>query len=58
VLPLLYPYGLSSLSSDFGPALEQFGTDAGLSWATVTRLGAQWQDQPCAFNDRSLPARF
>ena len=37
VLPLLYLHGLSS--KDFGPALEGFfGTDAGLSAATITRL--------------------
>ena len=53
VLPLLYLHGLSS--SDFGPALEQFlGSDQGLSAATITRLTAQWQDEACAFNARSL----
>jgi putative transposase len=37
VVPLLYVHGLSS--GDFVPALEEFfGTEAGLSAATVTRL--------------------
>jgi putative transposase len=53
VLPLLYLHGLSS--KDFGPALEGFfGTDAGLSAATVTRLTVQWQDEARAFNARDL----
>ena len=53
VLPLLYLHGLSS--GDFVPALEQFfGSAAGLSAATVTRLTAQWQDDAAAFAKRSL----
>jgi transposase-like protein len=53
VLPLLYLPGLSS--GDFGPALEGFfGTDAGLSAATITRLTVQWQDEARAFNQRDL----
>src|SRR5579859_6145910 len=53
VLPLLYLHGLSS--KDFGPALEGFfGTDAGLSAATITRLTVQWQDEARAFSERDL----
>ncbi len=53
VLPLLYLHGLSS--GDFTPALEGFfGSAAGLSAATVTRLTAQWQDEARVFNARSL----
>src|SRR5438876_4894280 len=53
VLPLLYLHGLSS--KDFGPALEGFfGTDAGLSAATITRLTTQWQDEARAFAARDL----
>jgi putative transposase len=53
VLPLLYLHGLSS--KDFLPALEGFfGTDAGLSAATVTRLTAQWQDEARVFGQRDL----
>jgi putative transposase len=53
VLPLLYLHGLSS--GDFTPALEGFfGSAAGLSPATVTRLTAQWQDEARVFNARSL----
>ena len=53
VLPLLYLHGLSS--KDFGPALEGFfGTDAGLSAATITRLTLQWQDEARAFEARDL----
>lgn len=41
VLPLLYLHGLSS---DFGPALEQFlGSSHGLSATTITRMTADWQ---------------
>ena len=44
VLPLLYLHGLSS--GDFVPALEEFfGTEAGLSASTVTRLTEQWQTE-------------
>ena len=53
VLPLLYLHGLSS--GDFTPALEGlFGSAAGLSAATVTRLTGQWQDEARAFAARSL----
>ena len=53
VLPLLYLHGLSS--KDFIPALEGFfGSDAGLSAATITRLTVQWQDDARAFADRDL----
>lgn len=53
MLPLLYLHGLSS--GDFTPALEGFfGSAAGLSPATVTRLAAQWQDEARVFGSRSL----
>ena len=53
VLPLLYLHGLSS--KDFVPALEGFfGSEAGLSAATVTRLTVQWQDDTRRFADRDL----
>jgi transposase-like protein len=53
VLPLLYLHGMSS--GDFVPALEQFfGSAAGLSASTITRLTRQWQDEAAAFNKRSL----
>ena len=50
---MLYLHGLSS--GDFIPALEGFfGSAAGLSAATVTRLTQQWQDEARVFNARSL----
>ena len=53
VLPLLYLHGLSS--NDFAPALTQFfGSSAGLSAATITRLTTQWQHEARSFNERSL----
>jgi putative transposase len=53
VLPLLYLHGLST--SDFAPALEHFlGSSHGLSAATITRLGSQWQDDAQAVGVRSL----
>jgi putative transposase len=56
VLPLLYLHGLSS--GDFVPALEEFfGTEAGLSAATVTRLTEQWQQEREHFMRRDLSAR-
>jgi len=56
VLPLLYLHGLSS--GDFVPALEEFfGTEAGLSAATVTRLTEQWQQEREQFMRRDLSAR-
>ena len=56
VLPLLYLHGLSS--GDFIPALEGFfGTEAGLSAATITRLAEEWQGERKRFMDRSLSER-
>ena len=53
VLPLLYLHGLSS--GDFAPALEEFfGTGAGLSPATITRLTEQWQAERELFMKRDL----
>jgi transposase-like protein len=53
VLPLLYLHGLSS--GDFVPALEEFfGTEAGLSATTVTRLSEQWQQEREHFMRRDL----
>ena len=56
VLPLLYLHGLSS--GDFVPALEEFfGTQAGLSSATITRLSEQWQQEREHFSKRDLSNR-
>lgn len=56
VLPLLYLHGLSS--GDFVPALEEFfGTEAGLSASTVTRLTEQWQTEREHFMSRDLCPR-
>ncbi len=56
VLPLLYLHGLSS--GDFLPALEEFfGTEAGLSAATITRLTEQWQQEREHFMKRDLSER-
>jgi putative transposase len=56
VLPLLYLHGLSS--GDFVPALEEFfGTGAGLSAATVTRLTERWQSERESFMRRDLSRR-
>jgi putative transposase len=56
VLPLLYLHGLSS--GDFVPALEEFfGTEAGLSPATITRLTEQWQGEHESFQARDLSGR-
>ena len=56
VLPLLYLHGLSS--GDFIPALEEFfGTEAGLSASTVTRLTEQWQTERESFMSRDLSVR-
>lgn len=53
VLPLLYLHGLST--GDFAPALEEFfGTGAGLSPASITRLTEQWQQEREAFERRDL----
>jgi putative transposase len=56
VLPLLYLHGLSR--GDFVPALEEFfGSQAGLSSATITRLSEQWQQEHEHFMNRDLSAR-
>jgi putative transposase len=56
VLPLLYLHGLSS--GDFAPALREFfGTDTGLSPASVTRLTEQWQKEREAFMKRDFSER-
>ena len=56
VLPLLYLHGLSS--GDFIPALEGFfGTEAGLSAATISRLTEEWQEERKRFMERSLSER-
>ncbi len=53
VLPVLYLRGLST--GDFAPALEEFfGTDAGLSASTITRLLETWSDEYRAFEQRDL----
>ncbi|HZC19541.1 MAG TPA: IS256 family transposase, partial [Rubrobacteraceae bacterium] len=53
VLPLLYLHGLST--GDFAPALEEFfGTGAGLSPTSITRLTEQWQEEREAFERRDL----
>ena len=57
VLPLLYLHGLSS--GDFVPALEEFfGTEAGLSASTVTRLTEHWQIEREHFMARALSERL
>lgn len=56
VLPLLYLHGLSS--GDFVPALEEFfGTEAGLSASTITRLTESWQTEREHFMNRALSER-
>ena len=56
VLPLLYLHGLSS--GDFVPALEEFfGSGAGLSSATITRLTEQWRQEREDFMNRDLSDR-
>jgi putative transposase len=56
VLPLLYLHGLSS--GDFVPALEEFfGSQAGLSAATITRLTESWQAERESFMARDLSQR-
>lgn len=53
VLPLLYLHGLSS--GDFAPALREFfGSEAGLSPASVVRLTEQWQQERKEFTEREL----
>jgi transposase-like protein len=56
VLPLLYLHGLSS--GDFVPALEEFfGSQAGLSAASITRLTESWQAERESFMARDLSQR-
>jgi putative transposase len=56
VLPLLYLHGLSS--GDFVPALREFfGTQAGLSASTITRLTESWQAEREHFMARDLSGR-
>lgn len=56
VLPLLYLHGLSS--GDFVPALQEFfGTEAGLSASTVTRLTERWEAERESFMRRDLSKR-
>ena len=53
VLPVLYLRGLST--GDFAPALEEFfGSDAGLSATSITRLLETWTDEYTAFESRDL----
>jgi len=53
VLPVLYLRGLST--GDFVPALaEFFGSDAGLSSTSITRLLETWSDEYTAFESRDL----
>ncbi len=53
VLPVLYLRGLST--GDFAPALEEFfGSDAGLSASSITRLLETWSDEYAVFERRDL----
>ncbi|HEV2369243.1 MAG TPA: IS256 family transposase [Acidimicrobiales bacterium] len=53
VLPILYLRGLST--GDFAPALSEFfGSDAGLSASTVTRLTEAWQAEHAEWAERDL----
>jgi transposase-like protein len=53
VLPILYLRGLST--GDFAPALEEFfGSDAGLSSSTITRLLDAWAAEYAAFESQDL----
>ena len=53
VLPLLYLRGLST--GDFAPALASFfGSDAGLSPATISRLTESWQAEHARWSERDL----
>jgi putative transposase len=53
VLPILYLRGLST--GDFAPALEGFfGSDAGLSASTVTRLTEAWRAEHERWSTRDL----
>jgi putative transposase len=56
LLPLLYLHGLSS--GDFIPAMEEFfGSEAGLSASTITRLTEHWQSERESFMSRDLSRR-
>jgi putative transposase len=56
VLPVLYLRGLST--GDFAPALgEFFGSEAGLSPSTITRLCESWQAEHTDWCRRDLSAR-
>lgn len=56
VLPLLYLHGLSI--GDFLPALEEFfGTESGLSAATITRLSERWREEREHFMRQDLSRR-
>jgi len=53
VLPVLYLRGLST--GDFAPALaEFFGSDAGLSASTISRLTVAWQAEHADWKTRDL----
>ena len=53
VLPVLYLRGLST--GDFAPALaEFFGSDAGLSASSITRLTEAWQAEHAEWSERDL----
>src|SRR5680860_1110375 len=53
VLPVLYLRGLST--GDFAPALaEFFGSDAGLSASTISRLTEAWQAEHATWAQRDL----
>ncbi len=53
VLPILYLRGLST--GDFGPALSSFfGSDAGLSPSTISRLTETWQAEHAGWSRRDL----
>lgn len=55
VLPILYLRGLST--GDFGPALATFfGSDAGLSASTISRLTETWQAEHARWSRRDLSA--
>jgi putative transposase len=56
LLPLLYLHGLSS--GDFVPALEEFfGSGAGLSHKSITRLTERWREERESFMRRDLSER-
>lgn len=56
VLPVWYLRGLST--GDFVPALEEFfGSDAGLSASTISRLTERWQTEHARWAQRDLSER-